>query len=216
MERTGANMDQLRNVVILQLGEPGQPGELGEPRQPGEPGQPGASAGATFAAELRWIREITTLGYVTFLPSAPRPICGVVNAHGAITPVIDLAELLMLPSSGLPRQGDPALIVEVDHVVAAFRVDVIRHVATLPQQRARAPVAVAIPPRGPSEAAELPGAVASPSAAARLAGRPAEWLAGHVLDRDGLAVPLLDLPALLRRCGQLVSAAARAGATGAA
>lgn len=155
-------MDQLRNVVIVEVGE----------QKP-------------LAAELRWVREIATLGFVTFLPSAPRPICGVVNAHGTIIPVVDLAELLDLPSSGLPRQGDHALIVEVDHVVAAFRVEDIRHVATLPSA-GFGPVA---------------GAAGSGDRIDR------------VLDRDGHPVPVLDLPALLRRCSQLVSAAVRAVST---
>ncbi len=152
-------MDQLRNVVIVEVGE----------QKP-------------LAAELRWVREIATLGFVTFLPSAPRPICGVVNAHGTIIPVVDLAELLDLPSSGLPRQGDHALIVEVDHVVAAFRVEAIRHVATLSSAGF-----------GPA-----PGAAS------------VERVVDRVVDRDGSPVPLLDLPALLRRCSQPVSASVRA------
>jgi chemotaxis signal transduction protein len=166
-------MTQLRNVVMFELG--GGEAAADAPAGDGEPPPAGAPPRRPFAAELRWVREITTLGFVTFLPSAPLPICGVVNVHGAIVPVIDLGELLQRSSAGLPRQGDPALLVEVDHIVAAFRVDAIRHVASLPQ----------------------------PAAA-------------HVLDRDGTAVPLVDLPALVRRCAQLVSAAARATSGGAA
>lgn len=164
-------MSLLRNVVVFELGEVGE-GTPGSGVSMALTAAAAAAARRPLAAELRWVREITTLGFVTFLPSAPLPICGVVNAHGAITPVIDLAELLQLPSAGLPRQGDPALIVEVEQVVAAFRVDAIRHVATLPQ----------------------------PMAAI-----------DRVLDRDDVSIPLIDLPALLRRCAQLVGAAARAG-----
>lgn len=153
-------MSQLRNVVVFEIGEGGE-------------GPAGSSPRQALAADLRWVREITTLGFVTFLPSAPLPICGVVNAHGAIMPVIDVAALLELPSGGLPRQGDPALIVEVEHVVAAFRIEAVRHVATLPQPLASI---------------------------------------DRVLDRDDRSIPLVDLPALVRRCAQLVSAAARAGA----
>jgi CheW-like domain len=176
-------MGQLRNVVVFELGEVGEvagaeqagptgPGRLARSSSPVMSASAAAAARRPLAADLRWVREITTLGFVTFLPSAPLPICGVVNAHGAITPVIDLAELLQLPSAGLPRQGDPALIVEVEQVVAAFRVDAIRHVATLPQPMATIE---------------------------------------RVLDRDDISIPLIDLPALLRRCAQLVGAAARAG-----
>jgi chemotaxis signal transduction protein len=163
-------MDQLRNVVIIEVG-----------------------AQVPVAAELRWVRETTTLGFVTFLPSAPRPICGVVNAHGTIIPVVDLAELLALPSAGLPRQGDPALVVEAEHVVAAFRVEAIRHVATLPSAGL-----------GPIPAGH-------PLAAQAASERVGDRLVEQVIDRDGTLVPLLDLPTLLRRCSQLVSAAVRAG-----
>lgn len=154
-------MSQLRNVVVFEVGE----------------SDAGSSPRRALAADLRWIREIGTLGFVTFLPSAPLPICGVVNAHGSIMPVIDLAALLELPSAGLPRQGDPALIVEVEHIVAAFRIDAVRHVATLPQ-------------------------VASSE----------ERTGDRVVDRDGAELPLIDLPALVRRCAQLVGTAARSAA----
>lgn len=210
-------MTQLRNVVMFELGgDPAATGEAGGEPADAEPpaGTPAPAPAAAparrpFAAELRWVREITTLGFVTFLPSAPLPICGVVNFHGAIVPVIDLAELLQRPSSGLPRQGDPALLVEVDHIVAAFRVDAIRHVATLPQPPA-AGVAWQLPPAARSAPATSV-AVSRTATAERLS----TGFSEHVLDRDGAVVPLVDLPALLRRCAQLVSAAARAGAGGA-
>lgn len=206
-------MTQLRNVVMFELGTGPEPHDIA--------GSTGASGEVElrrqpFAAELRWVREITTLGFVTFLPSAPTPICGVVNVHGAIVPVIDLAELLQRPSSGLPRQGDAALLVEIEHVVAAFRVDAIRHVASLPQPAAAAAQAPAAPAASLSAAsAAAASATAVVVSRTATAERQLTGFVEHVIDRDGSTVPLVDLPALVRRCAQLVSAAARATAAGA-
>lgn len=88
--------------------------------------------GATrYAIELRWIREVVTLGFVTGVPTAPVALGGVVNLHGEILPVLDLGALLAV-GHGLPaRQGDGALVVEADGSVAAIRVDQVDHVASL-------------------------------------------------------------------------------------
>jgi purine-binding chemotaxis protein CheW len=98
---------ELRNVIVFALGT------------------------ARLATELRWVREVATLGFVTEVPTAPPGVAGVVNLHGAILPVLDLS---VLHHGGAPvqaRQGDGALVVEVDGVVAALRVDQVDEVATL-------------------------------------------------------------------------------------
>src|SRR5690348_5091834 len=46
------------------------------------------------ALEMRWVREVVTLGFVTNVPSAPTALAGVCNLHGAILPVLDLSALL--------------------------------------------------------------------------------------------------------------------------
>lgn len=84
-----------------------------------------------YAVELRWVREVVSLGFVTNVPTAPPALAGVCNLHGAILPVLDLAALLDgVP--GLPaRQGDGALVVEAEGVTCALRVDQVDHVASL-------------------------------------------------------------------------------------
>jgi chemotaxis signal transduction protein len=83
------------------------------------------------AVELRWVREVVTLGFVTSVPTAPAVLAGVCNLHGAILPVLDVG-LLLDGAAGLPaRQGDGALVVEADGQVCALRVDQVEHVATL-------------------------------------------------------------------------------------
>jgi chemotaxis signal transduction protein len=98
---------ELRNVIVFALGT------------------------ARLATELRWVREVATLGFVTEVPTAPAGVAGVVNLHGAILPVLDLAVLHHGAPPAAARQGDGALVVEVDGVVAALRVDQVDEVATL-------------------------------------------------------------------------------------
>ncbi len=92
-----------------------------------------AVAGARYAAELRWVREVITLGFVTEIPTAPPGLIGVFNLRGTIVPVLDLMPLLGLPAApATPRQGDGALLLEADHALGALRVDTIDEVGTLP------------------------------------------------------------------------------------
>jgi len=86
---------------------------------------------ARYAVELRWVREVVSLGFVTNVPTAPAVLGGVCNLHGTILPVLDVSVLLDgVP--GLPaRQGDGALVIEAEGLVCALRVDQVDHVASL-------------------------------------------------------------------------------------
>jgi chemotaxis signal transduction protein len=86
---------------------------------------------ARYALELRWVREVVSLGFVTGVPTAPAVLGGVCNLHGTILPVLDLGALLGLPSGPPARQGDGALVLEADDLVCALRVDQVDHVASL-------------------------------------------------------------------------------------
>jgi chemotaxis signal transduction protein len=98
---------ELRNVILFALGT------------------------ARYAVELRWVREVVTLGFVTSVPTAPPAVGGVCNLHGAILPVLDLGVLLGHPPGPPARQGDGALVLEAEGTVCALRVDQVDHVATL-------------------------------------------------------------------------------------
>jgi len=100
-------MPELRNVIIFTVGA------------------------VRYALELRWVREVVSLGFVTSVPTAPTALGGVCNLHGAILPVLDVGVLLDgVP--GLPaRQGDGALVLEAEGMVCALRVDQVDHVASL-------------------------------------------------------------------------------------
>ena len=100
-------MAELRNVIVFAIGA------------------------ARYAIELRWIREVVTLGFVTAVPTAPPVLGGLCNLHGAILPVLDVAALLELPPGPPARQGDGALVLEAEATSCALRVDQVDHVASL-------------------------------------------------------------------------------------
>lgn len=99
-------MGDLRNVIVFALG------------------------GMRWAAEIRHVREVVSLGFVTSVPTAPPGIAGVFNLRGTIVPVLDVLALSGHAPHLPPRQGDGALIVEVDGAVAALRVDNVDEVAS--------------------------------------------------------------------------------------
>jgi purine-binding chemotaxis protein CheW len=99
---------ELRNVIVFSIGS------------------------ARYAIELRWVREVITLGFVTEVPTAPPAIGGLCNLHGTILPVLDTGALLGLPAGLAARQGDGALVLEAEGTICALRVDQVDHVASLP------------------------------------------------------------------------------------
>ncbi|HET7502298.1 MAG TPA: chemotaxis protein CheW [Kofleriaceae bacterium] len=100
-------MAELRNVIVFTIGA------------------------QRYALELRWVREVVSLGFVTNVPTAPPALAGVCNLHGAILPVLDVG-VLLAGVPGLPaRQGDGALVVDAEGLVCALRVDQVDHVASL-------------------------------------------------------------------------------------
>ena len=101
------SVPELRNVIVFTIG------------------------GVRYALELRWIREVVSLGFVTGVPTAPVALSGVCNLHGTILPVLDVAALLGHPPGTGARQGDGALVLELEGTVCALRVDQIDHVASL-------------------------------------------------------------------------------------
>lgn len=87
-----------------------------------------AHGGGRYAIELRWVREVSTLGYITPVPRGPDEIAGVVNFHGAIVPVLKIPSL---ERDRPPRAGDAAVLVEVEGARAAIRIDNVHSVSTL-------------------------------------------------------------------------------------
>ncbi len=100
-----------------------------------------AIGGAHYAVELRWVREVITLGFVTPVPGAPGAIIGVVNCHGQVTPVVSLPIALGKPEverSGegeapakSPRKGAGAVVIEVEGATIAIHMSNVEEVSTL-------------------------------------------------------------------------------------
>jgi chemotaxis signal transduction protein len=90
---------------------------------------------ARYAVELRWVREVFTLGPVTPVAHAPDAVAGVVNYRGAIMPILDLGVLL---GDAAPRAaahgGEGAILIEVEDVRAALRVTSVIEVSSLRAQ----------------------------------------------------------------------------------
>jgi chemotaxis signal transduction protein len=102
-----AAMSESRNVIVFAIGKD------------------------KFAFEIRWVKEVITLGFVTTVPSAPAILCGVCNWHGQIVPVIDITE------SHPARQGDGAMVIDVANSTLAFCLEKIDRVASLPYENGR-------------------------------------------------------------------------------
>jgi chemotaxis signal transduction protein len=84
-----------------------------------------------YAVELRWVREVVSLGFVTTVPTAPPVVGGLCNLHGVILPVLDIGVLVDGVAGPPARQGDAALVTEVEGMMCALRVDQVEHVASL-------------------------------------------------------------------------------------
>jgi len=103
---------ELRNVIVFSIGARG-------------------SGVARYALELRWVREVVSLGFITNVPTAPAAVSGVCNLHGTILPVLDVSGLLGEAAGPPARQGDGALVIELEGVLCALRIDQVDHVASL-------------------------------------------------------------------------------------
>jgi chemotaxis signal transduction protein len=107
---------ELRNVIVFTIGA------------------------ARCAVELRWVREVVSLGFVTTVPTAPPALGGVCNLHGTILAVLDLGGLESGIAGPPPRQGDSALVLETDGIVCALRIDQVDHVTSLHTDEAGAAI----------------------------------------------------------------------------
>ncbi len=89
--------------------------------------------GDRFAAELRWVREVISLGFVTPVPNAPMFVAGVVNLRGTLLPVLHLAPLRDASATvaAAVRHGDGAILLDVEGLQAALHIDKVDAVSTL-------------------------------------------------------------------------------------
>jgi purine-binding chemotaxis protein CheW len=67
-------------------------------------------AGATYALESAYIREVLSLRDVTPMPGTPPFVVGVINVRGQIQTVIDLKQFLDLPTRALNEEQQVILL----------------------------------------------------------------------------------------------------------
>jgi chemotaxis signal transduction protein len=160
-----------------------------------------AVAGERYAIELRWVREIVTLGPVTPVPGAPSHVIGAVNIGGSIMPVLDLSMVHVANAApnaagrrAASRAGDSAVLVDIDGVTAAIQMTKVDEVSSAIES-------VEMPPE------QMPSEVGA--------------VRGAVTDSRGRSVPLIDPHELIRITlalahGALVGHESAAGSRGVA
>jgi chemotaxis signal transduction protein len=95
-----------------------------------------ALGGNRYAVELRWVREIVSLGHVTPVPTAPPIIEGAMNFRGSIVSVLGPGALVgahVQPpeKARRPRTGDSVILIDVEGTRAAIAAERIDEVTTL-------------------------------------------------------------------------------------
>ena len=79
-------------------------------------------AGARFAVEVRFAREVVVFDEFTMVPLAPPHLLGIVNLRGSVMPLVDIRPFLGLEAAGAVLQHR-ALVVEYEGTQAALLID---------------------------------------------------------------------------------------------
>ncbi len=90
-----------------------------------------------YAVESSFVREVCPLKELTFLPSAPAFLAGVMNVRGQIVSVVDLKKFFDLPEKGLTDLNKVIIISngQMEFGVLADVVFTVRHVPLSELQR---------------------------------------------------------------------------------
>ncbi len=83
-----------------------------------------------FALDLELVREFTDIGNLTPIPCCPNHIVGNMNLRGEIVTLVDIRNVLNLPTTPV-SVGSPAVVVQVDDIVAGLPVDQVLEMAYL-------------------------------------------------------------------------------------
>lgn len=86
--------------------------------------------GKYFGLDLELIREFTDIGNLTPIPCCPNHIVGNMNLRGEIVTLVDIRNILNLPTT-LVSVGSPAVVVEVDDIVVGLPVDQVLEMTSL-------------------------------------------------------------------------------------
>jgi purine-binding chemotaxis protein CheW len=78
--------------------------------------------GEYFGVDLELVREFTEIGNLTPIPCCPKHIVGNMNLRGEIVTLVDIRNVLNIPTVPV-SVGSPAVVIQVDDLVAGLPVD---------------------------------------------------------------------------------------------
>lgn len=96
-----------------------------------------------YGVHLASVKQVIKFGNVTWLPSAPQYIAGIIQLRGSILSVTDLKKIFGFPASAPTRQARLVIIHE-DHLETALLVDEVSGIVDIPLQKIDPPL-VTIP-----------------------------------------------------------------------
>ncbi|SDZ80190.1 purine-binding chemotaxis protein CheW [Desulfuromusa kysingii] len=100
--------------------------------------------GEYFGIDLAAVREFTSIGNLTPLPNCPEHLVGIMNHRGSLLPIIDIRELLSMPTGAFTHEAK-VIVPSDDHLTVGLAIDMIHDIVSLP----------------PAEISPLPASVAS-------------------------------------------------------
>jgi len=83
-----------------------------------------------FGLNLELVREFTDMSNLTPIPCCPKHIVGNMNLRGEIVTLVDIRNILNLPTPPV-SVGSPVVVVEVDDIVAGLPVEQVWEMASL-------------------------------------------------------------------------------------
>src|SRR5262249_50027980 len=96
------------------------------------------SAGV-YGFEGRYVREILVVPDITFVPSVPPFVLGVINLRGDVESVFDVRQVLGLPESPITR-ASRIVLAKVGDVSSGILVDSVEEVSNIPRSKIQPPL----------------------------------------------------------------------------
>jgi purine-binding chemotaxis protein CheW len=88
------------------------------------------------------VKEIVTVGEMTYIPGVPEYLRGVINLRGEIESVLDLCKAFSLPTQPVTKRSR-ILIGEVQNLRSGVLVDAVEDVLEIPEKQIQKPGTVA-------------------------------------------------------------------------
>jgi purine-binding chemotaxis protein CheW len=99
-------------------------------------------AGDEYAIGILQVREVVELDTLTWVPSTPSFVRGVINLRGSVVPVVDLAVKFGLPESVVTRRSCVVIVelaTDEERTVLGVMADSVRQVIDLAADQIEAP-----------------------------------------------------------------------------